>query len=177
MTDDVGSLSTDAALARPYHEGRLHLATEIPLPAAQHQHDRWAALRVINMCGEAVRDGVAIPGSVASWLADVLIKVSEGDSIDKACGIPPRRRGAKKEGRAQADAGRRFMMAFHFGVRHKYERVKALSARKEIAEMFGRKDDAVKAAWRKHQKEVLRQIALEVEYFGAPWPVRYRNKG
>ena len=177
MADDTSSTSIDAALARQYDEDRLHLATEILLPAVLNERDRWAALRVINICGEAVRDGVELPKRIAVWLADVLKSISEGDSIEEACGIPVRHRGAKKEGQARVDADRQFKMAYFFGVRHKYEKVKALAARKEIAILFDRKQDAVKAAWMRHRQEVLREIALDVECFGAPWPVRYRSKG
>ena len=170
------SSTIGAALAREYYEGRLHLATEILLPAVLNQQDRWAALRILNVCSEATRDRVALPEGIATWLADVLLKISEGDSIEEACGIPPRRRGAKKEGLARSNAERQFMMAFHYGVRHKFESIKALGVEKEIGELFQRSTHAVRKAWKEHKSEVLREIELEVKYFGAPWPVRNRKK-
>jgi hypothetical protein len=175
MVNSTKAISIDA-FRRERLDDRLHLAKEVLLPAAEDR-DRWAALSVINTCADAVRDGCALPQSVAVWLAEILTRISEGDSIEEACGIPVRGRGAKKEGLARANASGQYMMAYHFGVRHEHEGVKALAAQKEIADLFHKSIETVRAAWKKHKLEVMREIALEVECFGAPWPTRYRAKG
>jgi hypothetical protein len=176
MAEDQHHKQVDAALAKQYHEGRLRLASEVLLPAVLNAHERWAALRILAFCGEAVLDGVAIPTPIAEWFAGVLKKLGEGDSIEDACDVPPRNVGAKKERLAHANAARQFWMAYHYGVKREWEGMKELVAQREVGEMFHRGPDAVEAAWRKYRVTVKREISLEVQYFGAPRLILKRSK-
>lgn len=174
MSDSVDSY-VDANLARVLHGGRLRLATEILLPEAR-AGGRDAAMSLLKIYGDALVDGVALPGEVAKWVGNILRDLSEGYSFEEAAGVPGRSRGRKKERLARANASHRFLMAWHYGVLHKHERVKALAAVQEISLRFHRDSETVRAAWKEHKAEVQRLIALEVQNFGAPWPVRYRDR-
>lgn len=150
---------------REYHAGRMRLAAELLLPKAQ-AGERWAALRICTLYGEALGENAAIEGDVARWVGGLLRRLGDGQAIEEAGGFPKRKAGQETERKASEKAGRLFSMAFDYGVLFKIKGEKSLVARRMVAEHYDLGEESVRAAWRRHKVEVLRLIGLEIQYCG-----------
>ena len=157
--------------AHRYYELALRTAQEILLPKAL-SGERWAALRLCQLYGDALDEGVAIPGEVAQWIGGLLRKLADGETFEAASGVPSRRRGEKIEVLARANSAQTFSMALKFGVLHYAAKQKRIVAARMVAETFGRSSETVLTAWKKHKAECLRMIKLEEETFGRDHLIR-----
>ena len=150
---------------REYHAGRMRLAAELLLPKAQ-AGERWAALRICTLYGEALGENAAIEGDVARWVGGLLRKLGDGEAIEEA--EVPKAQAQAKRPRERHPKRPEGSSPWHSTMvsSSKSKAEKSLVARRMVAEHYDLGEESVRAAWRRHKVEVLRLIGLEIQYCG-----------
>lgn len=154
----------DQRWADEYHRLSMKLCARHLLPNAL-AGERWASLLLIEHCSEAIRDNCRIPTDVATWLAEGMLHIARGDSIEEAFNIARRGKGKSKEGAAAVDRSRQYCMAYQAAclLHDNQKQAHAFSA---VADKHGLSVDTVEAAWKKFRAGAERAIRLQLEQLG-----------
>ena len=157
--------ATRQKLADEYRNLRLKFSARTLLPLAKGG-ERWAALHLVELCAESVRDNCRITGDVAEWLSHALLHIARGDTIEQALAIPPRGKGKAKEGRASVESGRRISLAYQAACVMLVDKQKQLYAFSKVGDDNGVDGETVKKAWQEFRVTVEREIRLQQEHLG-----------
>ena len=155
----------DQASVDEYRCLRLKTAEKVLLPLA-NCGERWAALRLIELCAETVRDNCRVSGKIGSWFAEGLLHIARGDTVEQGFSIPPRKKGEDKEGRAALDGERRFSLAYQAACLLLLDNEKQLYAFKKVGEANRVSDETVRKAWRDFRELAEREIRQQQEHLG-----------
>lgn len=164
------STEIDQRLADEYHAIRLRLATKHLLPAAR-DGDRRSALALVEQCSDAILDNARVSNELAKWLADGLLHIARGDTVEEAFWLPPRGRGKGKEGASSVALARQIRWAYRVAYITKVENRKQLYAFAKIAEDDGIDHETVRQAWKKYGKGAVSEIEFQRKVLGKVTPI------
>jgi len=156
---------TDQALADEMHRLSFQLSRHIVWPKAL-AGERAATLQMIEKCSEAVRDGSPLTKDVADWLANALLHIARGDTVEEAFNIAPRPRGKGKEGHDLAERPHRYWIAYDAVCRLTLDDEKQVYVFQVLAEKYRKSESTIEGAWKQYRKRAAAEIQMQIEHTG-----------